>query len=510
MATIVGLRRETRTIAAVDHHVIEIVDGQQRITTLILLFKAIVQSLDLADHETTIGQVVNDLLVKDDQATLLLLQTNHDNSDYFANYLRKGTRPPSATAETVADRELLSAMEDCERFVSAWSDDGNSLEALVTLLNNRLTFVLHEVSDESLVYSVFEVLNSRGLQVSWFDRLKSMLMAIVFETDSGNSSEIISEVHQLWAEIYRRIGLRSDLSTEALRFAATLRSPARLSSPLNEEDAARTLHGQSTNGPEYVIETTQWLKNVIVTVDHLATDRRIAAVTRFAQARIVATAVYLRPDFSKSERRRILHRWENITFRIYGMFRKDARWATGSYVRLAWSIINKQLSSDEVLKSLTDIGMEFPVADAVDNMRKTDCYTYWGEELRYFLHRYEEHLSEKHGQKFKNEQWNRIWESSAASSIEHIRPQDWWTKKGRESEVNQMHRLGNLMMLPPRLNSELQDKPPSQKAKAYTKTGLLTAQKVADAISDSGKWTFAGMKERENRILEWARQEWAD
>ncbi len=126
----------------------------------------------------------------------------------------------------MADRELLSGIDDCEKLVGDWQSDGNSLEELVSLLKNRLTFVFHEIGDEALVYSVFEVFNSRGLDVSWFDRLKSMLMAIVFEADTGNKSEIIDEVHQLWTNIYRCVGLRLGMSTESLRFAATLRDPS--------------------------------------------------------------------------------------------------------------------------------------------------------------------------------------------------------------------------------------------------------------------------------------------
>ena len=96
MATLVGLRREARTIMTEEHHVIEIVDGQQRITTLILLLKAITEAIDSSDAvENQIGQQINRSLVKDDEATLLLLQTNHDGSDYFANYLRQGTPPIS-------------------------------------------------------------------------------------------------------------------------------------------------------------------------------------------------------------------------------------------------------------------------------------------------------------------------------------------------------------------------------------------------------------------------------
>ena len=79
MATVVGLRRETKTIMTEEHHVIEIVDGQQRLTTLILLLKAITKAIDSSDtKEQQIGKGISRSLVKDDKATLLLLQTNHD------------------------------------------------------------------------------------------------------------------------------------------------------------------------------------------------------------------------------------------------------------------------------------------------------------------------------------------------------------------------------------------------------------------------------------------------
>ena len=510
MATMVGLRREARTIMTEEHHVIDIVDGQQRITTLILLLKAIANGIDSSNAiEEQIGQQIKRSLVKDDEATLLLLQTNHDGSDYFANYLREGTHPSSKTAQTIADRELLAAMEDCEQFVANWQRDNKPLETLVTLLRNRLTFIFHEISDEGLVYTVFEVLNSRGLAVSSFDRLKSMLMAIVFENETGSRSEIINQVHQLWAQIYGRVGLRLGLSTESLRFAATLRSPTRPNRPLGEEGSVSLLHGQSKGGPKQVIETTVWLRDVTNAVDDLTASRRRNAVTRIVHARLVAVAVHLGKQFNEPEKAKILRRWENVTFRIYGMFNKDARWAVGDYIRLAWSIVNEDLTVGEVLNGLSKIGESFPIDRAVEELAKADCYTYWQEDLRYFLHKYEEHLAEEAGQNFSNTQWDRIWESGPASSIEHIRPQSWWNKKSNEPDLTKMHGLGNLMMLPPGLNAKLQDNPPSKKRPAYTKTGLLAAQEVADLISKSG-WTFKVMAARKDSILQWARVEWTD
>lgn len=510
MATIVGLRREVVEIVTTGHSVIEVVDGQQRITTLILLLKTVALNLDLDDNEEAkIARDLNELLVKDDDATLLLLQTNHDSSNFFADYLRNGTHPKSEVAKTVADRELLSAMEECELFVQRWTDDGNSLAQLVSLIKNRLTFVFHQVSEESLVYTVFEVLNSRGLDVSWFDRLKSMLMAIVFESESGNQTEHIATTHSLWRQIYDCVGLRLGLSTESLRFAATLKSAEQPSRPLGAEDSARLLQTQSRKGPGDVIGTTQWLLNVTSKLDDLMSDRRKSAVTTIVQARLLATAIMIRNDFTERDRARILRHWENVTFRIYGLLRRDARTAVGSYTRLAWAVTNKALTPEQVIAGLEKIGRAYPLEEGLEELRSKDCYSRWGEELRYLMHRYEEHLVQSSGQNFDNEQWNRIWESSASSSIEHIRPQDWWKSRKRESDVDRMHGLGNLMILPPRLNAKLRARNPKDKTEEYIKTGLLVAREVAEQISSEG-WTFEAMKNRTTKIAEWAEKEWGD
>jgi hypothetical protein len=93
-------------------------------------------------------------------------------------------------------------MHECEDFVITWKKSGALIE-LLTLLKNRLAFVVHEIEDESTAYTTFEVLNSRGLAVSYLDRLKSSLMGNAFELKAGNKMELIDEMHHLWADIYR-------------------------------------------------------------------------------------------------------------------------------------------------------------------------------------------------------------------------------------------------------------------------------------------------------------------
>lgn len=504
LATVVGLRRETRTIVTDAHHVVEIVDGQQRLTTLVLLLRAISSSVDRSDAiGGRIGVELDELLVKPDKASLLLLQTNHDSSQYFANYLRTGIHPHHSTARVLADRELLMAIEECEAFVDDWIKSGQDLADLVSLLKNRLTCIFHEISDEAVVYTVFEVLNSRGLDVSWFDRLKSMLMAIVFDTGGDNRSEHVDEVHRLWTDIYKCVGLRLGMSTESLVFAATLKQQVSPNRPMGQADAADLLRNQAAGGPEPVIRVTRWLKSVTEAVDRLHANRRLNAVTEIVQARLLAVAIMLRLDLSEDFRQRALRRWENVTFRIYGMYDKDARTKVGDYVRLAWRISNDSLSEEQILTELSTLGKDYPVEGAVLELSAKDCYTNWQQQLRYFFYRYEEHLAIKANQKFNNEQWSRIWEATAATSIEHIYPQHG------APEGDPLHLLGNLVLLPPGLNSKLGAKPPEDKADDYVKTGLFVARQAAVDIGlaqgQNGLVSTRGVA-----LCQWAEMEWAD
>ena len=397
MAAVVCLRRAKLVIGTDEFFLLEVVDGQQRLTTLIILLNAIKLRLNQKDKtEAKLAAEINDLLVKPDGDELLLLQTNHDSSHLFANFLRKTKAPPSEAATTLADRELLQAMEECSVFVEKWEESGETLLALITLLKNRLHFLLHEVDDEKTVYTVFEVLNSRGLDVSWLDRLKSILMGAAFELENVNRTGIIDGLHATWRDIYSVIGLRQGLSTEALRFAATLRTSYTPSRPLGQEGAVEDLRSTATSA-KAIRDVGDWLLAVTKSTDAVAANKRADAVTRIAQARLLAVAINLRDDLKPSERNALLRRWEKVSFRIYGLLGRDARTGVGEYVRLAWSVVNKELPVEEIDSGIRAIGEAYPIEDAIDAMRETNSYEGWEAELRYLMFRYEEHLSKGAG-----------------------------------------------------------------------------------------------------------------
>ena len=497
MAVIVCLRKEKITLGTHEFYKLEIVDGQQRLTTLIILLNAIKLALNCedADEELT-ARELKEILVKVGGDNLLLLQTNHDTSHHFADFIRNGKSEDPEKGKTLADRELLAAIADCKKFVKDWVENGQALTLLVGHIKNRLSFILHEISDEKTVYTVFEVLNSRGMEVSWLDRLKSILMGTAYVLEDADSEQLIKDLRVIWRDIYSTVGLSQGLSTEALRFAATLRASTPQNRPMSEQAAVDELRSAAHNSKQ-IREVARWLLQVTKACDTVVSTHRLNAVTRISQARLLAVAIHLCEGVTKKDRARLLSIWEKVSFRIYGMLRYDARTRVGEYVRLARRIIQGNITADEIFNEIRSIGNDFPIEDAVKALRNANCYEGWQEELRYFMFRYEEHLTKKKGNKFRNEQWEKIWSVSPSKSIEHIFPQN-------TARDHMKHRLGNLLLLPPSLNSRLGYMPPKEKFEKYRETGLLIAVEVAS----NKRWSNNAIKLRERKMLEWASREW--
>lgn len=502
MATIVCLRRKSGIELGTDvFSQLELVDGQQRLTTLIILLNAIRYALGSNDEieERSLNELKH-LLVKPDGDNLLLLQTNHDSTDSFENYLRKGEYPSPKSADTIADRNILSAIKECNDFVASWLEREGTVLGLLKLVKNQLTFIIHEVDDEKTVYTVFEVLNSRGIPVAWLDRLKSILMANAFSIQNEVTREsLIKDLHKIWRDIYSIIGLRQGLSTESLRFAATLLLADRPSKPLGEQDSVDALRKIAGRSPRGVRRVAQWLKKVTEACQAVESNPRIDAVTRITQARLLAVALHVG---KVNQIDGLLAAWEKVSFRIYGLHGKDTRTGVGDYCRLAWDIVDKNMSDAKIRRRIRDIGRDFPVAEGIKRIRGQDCYTGWKEELRYFLFRYEEYLASMHGLEADSKLWEHVWRKDANQSIEHIRPQ-------RNCPNAWVHTLGNLVLLPARTNSKLGGRSPRDKVTTYRKSGFQ-ADEVADMLDGASTWTQRKCKARERKLLDWAKNEWAE
>lgn len=517
MATVVCLNKNlNETVGSDQFSVLDIVDGQQRITTLIILLKAISKELNNGT-EIEESKRIDEMLIKKDRR-LILLHTNHDYSHFFEKYLEEGIIPKKSELKTIADSHIFDAYNDCENFIKDWKSE-DTLINLLKILKNKLYFILIILEDEGSVYTVFEVLNSRGLEVDWLDKCKSSLMGLLFENNNGNkqaSGEHLKELHKIWTEIYRVIGLTKVPGHEIIRFAATLKYEGEASRTLGAEDALDILRtfcsksGKDEN-TKNIKDITQWLLKVTQKLVELYKNKRLKAVTEITQARLLAIAILLREDLDNDTRNKLLEQWERMTFRIFGMNGKDARVKVGDYVRTAQTVYNKKENADSLLEKIKKIGCDYPIDGAIKALvEKPDFYKGWEEELRYFYYRYEEDCAIKQGGKLNEPIWKQIWEANVSTTIEHIYPKgdntsklQQWRGKGSDTHVN---RLGNLILLPPSANSEAGQKSFTEKKEIYNKNYMFIMQDILK-LKD---WDKESIEERETDLLKWAKVAWDD
>jgi hypothetical protein len=520
MATLVCYRTaETMSVGTNQYRMYDIVDGQQRLTTLIILLKCI--ELALAEASPDREDLAR-ILVKRD-GILILLQTNNANERIFNRFLRHGIRPVSDELQVHSDHRLAEAIRECDAFVSEWKADDN-LTGLMSIVLHRLGFVVHDTEDSRAVYTVFEVLNSRGLDVDWLDKTKSMLMGRAFELSASADAAgaEIGSLQHLWGDIYRELSKQDVPGDEILRVTATLYFGTGAGKPRSAEDSLDQLraHCDTFNMPSK-------LSNRLLDCARKLTDIHgaihLGPVTDILHARLLAVAIQLAVDVAEDERARLLDQWERVTFRIFGLCGKDARTKVGDYVRLAARVVGRDEGTRtyaQILSALQELGGEYPVEHAVnEGLVGRACYENSPELCRYVLWLYEEHLAHSFGSGATTDPQERaaIWRMGATDSIEHIFPQNpsgepgWSGKMARAGETPEdaqrhVDRIGNLILLPVVVNQAARTKPFADKKATYERHNLRMIRRVCQEPD----WTLDQIEAREAEIAVWARHRWAD
>lgn len=497
------------TIGGADRlRIYDVVDGQQRLTSLVVLLKAVEKNLT-KDAQEKQAEKVNAILVKE-KKDLILLQTNHDARETLDAYLRDGELGELEGAKTLHQRELINAFRESEKFVADW---GNPV-GLLDLLKNSIKFVFFVIEDPGAVYTVFEVLNSRGLSVDWLDKMKSTLMGVAFEKKRKLPIGELDHVENEWTEIYRVLGKQRVSDADVLTIAANLKADEAPSKGFQEWNALDFFREEARQNRLTPLETSKFLRQVVTTLDQFLEDPRHRSVCRVKQPRLLAAALLMSDRLKKDKKsqQKALLAWEKAMFRFYVLAGGDARDRVGQCIRLAAQICNGNLSLKQVIEELDEIAnvTHDEVSAALDEVYVYDRWT--AEEIIYFFWKYEERLSAENGEEIDQVTWGRIWENASKDkSVEHIFPQKDpegnWKGKGRQNVNSEsfVHRLGNLMVLPPRINSKAGTKSFADKVEVYKSAkGLHHVRKVM-RLRD---WNLAAIENRERELMKFAKEQW--
>jgi len=337
-------------------------------------------------------------------------------------------------------------------------------------------------------------------------------MGIAFDKyDRESRTEQISELHKIWTKIYEAIGIQQVPGHEIIRMAATFRHSDIKNRILSAEIATEFLRDLCVQDPHLVFDISEEILDIARKLKELYSNVRLKAVTDILHARFLAIAIMLSTKLDQRDKEALLKKWEKITFLIFGLCRNDSRMKVGDYTNLAQQVVNG-LSAKQISTSIDSLIDSQEVKSGFEKLKGSNWYER-PDDLLYFLYRYEEYLTDQAGVRINREIWTQIWQESTNKTIEHIYPQadnpgpSWRGKLGKgQKPEKQINRLGNLIILPPGVNSEAGKRPFIDKKKIYSKHRNL---RLIEEILRKRDWNKNSIDQRESKLLKWAKATWA-
>lgn len=199
----------------------EIIDGQQRLTTLLILLALI------RDRYHSFGSELSsrpqDFLVADrytsNPADRFKLRLGEDNWEVFRDFVlrkpgedgRREWKEKSSLPKRMqtVNSNLFDNAKRLEQLLDGVLSGMASEEAVAKLedierkVTEKLTFVVIRVGSVDDAFLLFETLNDRGLQLSAADLVKSHLLSR-YEAKFGKDA--VAEAHQEWQELIDSLG----------------------------------------------------------------------------------------------------------------------------------------------------------------------------------------------------------------------------------------------------------------------------------------------------------------
>jgi sulfur relay (sulfurtransferase) DsrC/TusE family protein len=193
LGSIICINQSTDALAI---QALELVDGQQRMTTLSLLMAAIFKcyndlelTLDMP-QQIELYNLKNKLILKNNPGrTRLTPQVQNCNQqDYFWVLKQAGILDDAEHIANAGNRRVLRAFRHfCNRINDYLLETDNNVSAITQLIDkvNTATLVKIEVASHSDAYTLFESLNNRGVPLTAIDLIKNKLLAKLEMDDVG-------------------------------------------------------------------------------------------------------------------------------------------------------------------------------------------------------------------------------------------------------------------------------------------------------------------------------------
>ena len=531
-------RREMRS-----YRVLQIIDGQQRLTSLVLLMGAIVRHMESHGDDLAKEQAAGLRRTYLGESGWRRLGLNEDSRDFFEHLLATGEAP------VVAENGSQANLRQAHAFFDARLTDVDAARVMAMRLQSNLRFVFYEVDDDAEAGLIFEVMNNRGKPLSQADRLKNYQMYLAHKV--GMSGEAVRAVARRWGQVFKHVMQASPDGTSRDSEDRLLANHWIL---FKEAQAPKSLRGLSfsqrvrhhmlltpaADTSERIARDTalqQKIEDYTVSLvtsagdfaelfnpagphalgwvaDPVLRDRIRRGLLSFHRMGHFSTVV---PLLMAGRRRlgdhpeafdALVDLLSRYSFRVYAMCNRRGYAGQPHFRRQARRLF--MATQDELEARLEELLADIRVwigwygndTQLEEMLRDENFYnSHSAREMRYLFYEYEEHLC---GSQAPSMDWTTF-ADSRKTQVEHIFPKKGASLLGgsKSRHDKNVHRLGNLTVS--HFNQRLGTKSFTDKKPIYRQSSLL----IESSLARKRTWGLPAIDRREDELVAFVMERWA-
>lgn len=515
--------------------IVDIVDGQQRLTTCSLYLSIIIKEL-IKLRQDDFNAEIPIYLYSGSKSKLRL---NNDTADFFLDLISKGVS--NIEANSVHQKRIYEAYcflkDHIEEQLKIRADKGEDyLRDLFDAIIRKLNFSFYPIEVESEIGMTFELMNSRGKDLSSMELLKNYLMYWVYRNipEISEKEDFTKTINKTWKEVYVNIAKCNGSEGQCLRIAWTLfvsYTPKNWDgySGFKSDDVMPLRNFSKKTKEEVKSFLLKFVDGLALISKHYSAivkpnnapfdENELTLLTKIRNAGNIANYLPLmvasrikreNNQVENSEYSDFLKSIEVFSYRIF--LWEGKRSNTGMSQLYRWA--DDVFTSKHTLKSVTEwIYGTINWYSHENNFRKSlteDIFEWYHHRrlLKYTLFEYELHLLQGKNKPKLN------WEDLTDSTIEHILPQNpnenssWLSKWTDEERKIYLHDISNLVLTKDNSrysNFEFERKKGvAGSGYSYSNSDIRQERKIAEY----NDWTPANCKKRREELVIWIIKNW--
>jgi len=494
----------------------DIIDGQQRLTTISTLILAglsllkdlIKNGVDADDNTRRKEQLQNSYIGYVDPVTLVAqtkLKLNRNNNNFYQTYM--------VTLDTLPRRNLKSSEQQLRKAFEWFKDkiksrkktvplSGMEIAKFIDTLVDKLFFTVITVTDELNAFKVFETLNARGVRLSATDLLKNYLFSVI-NTRETHESEL-KNLEERWERIVGM--LENESFPEFLRVFWNSRN--RL---VRKSDLFKTIRNRITNKDgafallrdlDHSAEIYSALRDSGDSSWNREEKECLERLSMFKVRQPLAMLLACHERFFNADRNaftRILRAITIVSFRYNVICNLQTSEQERLYNEIARDVFSgKHSRVGDVLKGLENVypdDNQFKAVFTQKELRTNDSRN--KKIVRWILFEIERQVS---GKSFEFE--------SATYDLEHILPEhpsESWAYIEEPRQERLIYRIGNITPLETVKNREIGNWDYASKRSEYEKSDFQITRAIAEHYDS---WDEQKIESRQRQLAKTAAAIW--